>query len=222
MFPDIVSVSPGCQDDAVTQVRPYAGVDAADRLARRRAQLLKSGLELLGSNVDPAELTVRGICQQSGLATRYFYESFADKDEFIGAVFDWVIAGLATTTQAAVAAAPADEQTRAGMTNIVRTIEADPRVGRLIFGAGVSNTAVIRKRQETEALFAMLAEQHVEAVTKQPSTERTKAFAYFVVGGVTQTVSAWLAGDVTLTSAELVDQLSAIVDAFGESSLFRD
>ena len=141
----------------MTQVRPYAGVDAADRLARRRAQLLESGLEMLGSNVDPAELTVRGICQQSGLATRYFYESFADKDEVIGAVFDSVIAGLATTTQAAVAAAPSDEQTRAGMTNIVRTIEADPRVGRLIFGAGVSNTAVIRKRQETEALFVMLA-----------------------------------------------------------------
>ena len=206
----------------MTQARPYAGVDAADRLARRRSRLLESGLELLGSNVDPAELTVRGICQQSGLATRYFYESFADKDEFIGAVFDWVITQLAATTEAAVAAAPAVGQTRAGMTNIVATIEADPRVGRLIFGTRVSNTAVIRKRQETEALFVTLAGRHVEAVTGQPATERTKAFAYFVVGGVTQTVSAWLAGDLTLTSSELVDQLSAIVDAFGESSLFRD
>lgn len=205
----------------MTQARPYAGVDAADRLARRRARLLESGLEMLGSNVDPAELTVRGICQQSGLATRYFYESFSDKDEFIGAVFDWVITRLATTTQAAVAAAPPEEQTRAGMTNIVRTIEADPRVGRLIFGTQVSNTAVIRKRQETEALFVMLAGQHVETVTQQPATEATKAFAYFVVGGVTQTISAWLAGDVTLTAGELVDRLSAIVDAFGESSLFR-
>ncbi len=205
----------------MTQVRPYAGVDAADRLSRRRSRLLEAGLEILGSNIDPAELTVRGICQQAGLATRYFYESFADKEDFIGAVFDWVITQLATTTQAAVAAAPAEEQTRAGMTNIVRTIEADQRVGRLIFGAQVSNTAVIRKRQETEALFVMLAGQHVEAVTEQPATEHTKAFAYFVVGGVTQTISAWLAGDLKLTSDELVDQLSAIVDAFGESSLFR-
>ena len=205
----------------MTQVRPYAGVDAADRLAQRRARLLESGLELLGANIDPAELTVRGICQQSGLATRYFYESFSDKDAFIGAAFDWVITQLAATTQAAVAAAPAEEQTRAGMTNIVRTIEADPRIGRLIFGTQVSNPAVIRKRQETEALFVMLAGPHVEAVTQRPATEGTKAFAYFVVGGVTQTVGAWLAGDLQLTSDELVDQLSAIVDAFGESSLFR-
>lgn len=206
----------------MTQARPYAGVDAADRLARRRSRLLEAGLEMLGSNVDPAELTVRGICLQAGLATRYFYESFTDKDEFIGAVFDWVIGQLATTTQAAVAAAPTDEQTRAGMTNIVRTIKADPRIGRLVFGTQVSNTAVIRKRKETEALFVMLAAQHVESLTRRPGDERTKAFSYFVVGGVTQTVSAWLAGDVKLTSAELVDQLSAIVDAFGESSLFRD
>lgn len=221
MFPDIVPRPYRCQDDAVTQARPYAGVDAADRLARRRSRLLQSGLELLGSNVDPAELTVRGICQQAGLATRYFYEGFHDKDEFIGAVFDWVIGQLATTTQAAVSAAPPEEQTRAGLANIVRTIEVDPRVGRLIFGTQVSNTAVIRKRQETEALFVMLAGQHVETITRQPATEATKAFSYFVVGGVTQTISAWLAGDVVLTPAELVDQLSAIVDAFGESRLFR-
>ena len=206
----------------MTQARPYAGVDAADRMTRRRARLLEAGLELLGSNVDPAELTVRGICQQAGLATRYFYESFAEKDEFVGAVFDWVIAQLATTTQAAVSAAPIGEQTRSGLANIVRTIEADPRVGRLMFGSQVSNTAVIRKRQESEALFVMLSGQHVEALLQRPANERIKAFAYFVVGGVTQTISARLAGDVTLTSDELVDHLSAIVDAFGDSRLFRD
>ena len=68
----------------------------------------------------------------------------------------------------------------------------------------------------------MLAGQHVETLTRRPGNERIKAFAYFVVGGVTQTISAWLAGDITLGADELVDQLSAIVDAFGESSLFRD
>ena len=110
----------------MTQARPYGGVDAADRLARRQSRLLEAGLELLGSDADPAELTVRGICQQSGVATRYFYESFTDKDEFIGAVFDWVVAGLAATTQAAVAAAPAVEQNRAGMANMVPPSSTTP------------------------------------------------------------------------------------------------
>ncbi len=206
----------------MTQARPYAGVDAADRLASRRSRLLEAGLDLLGSTIDPAELTVRGICQRAGLATRYFYESFTDKEQFTGAVFDWVVTQMATTTQAAVSAAPAEGQTRAGMANIVRTIEADPRVGRLMFGTQMSNTALVRKRRESEALFVMLSGRHVGNLLRRPANERITAFAYFVVGGVTQTISAWLAGDVTLSSGELVDQLSAIVDAFGKSSLFRD
>ncbi|HXO46773.1 MAG TPA: TetR/AcrR family transcriptional regulator, partial [Mycobacterium sp.] len=37
--------------------RPYGGVDAADRLATRRARLLEAGLDLLGGD-EAAELTV--------------------------------------------------------------------------------------------------------------------------------------------------------------------
>lgn len=206
----------------MTQARPYAGVEAADRLAGRRARLLCAGLELLGSNVDPAELTVRGVCQEAGVATRYFYESFPDKDEFVGAVFDWVIAQLAATTQAAVAAALPDERNRAGLSTIVRSIQQDPRLGRLIFGAQVANAAVIRKRQESEAFFAMLSGQHVEAILQRPANARIKAVSNFVVGGVTRTISAWVAGGIDLDSTELVDQLSAVVNGFGEPRLFRD
>ena len=54
-------------------MRPYRGVDAADRLASRRARLLEAGLDILGSDSDPSELTVRGICRQSGITSRYFY-----------------------------------------------------------------------------------------------------------------------------------------------------
>lgn len=202
--------------------RPYAGVDAADRLAGRRARLLHAGLELLGSNIDPAELTVRGVCQEAGVATRYFYESFPDKDEFIGAVFDWVIAQLAATTQSAVAEALPGERNRAGLANIVRSIEQDPRIGRLMFGAQMSNAAVIRKRQESDAFFAMLSDRHVGTLLQRPANARIKALSNFVVGGVTQTISAWLAHGIDLSSEDLVDQLSAIVDAFGEPRLFRD
>jgi hypothetical protein len=43
-----------------------------------------------------------------------------------------------------------------------------------------------------------------------------------VVGGVGQTISAWLAGDVGLSPAELVDQISAMIDELGKPRLFRD
>jgi AcrR family transcriptional regulator len=207
---------------ATTRARPYGGVDAADRLATRRAKLLTAGLDLLGADRDDAaELTVRGICRQAGVAARYFYESFADKDEFVGAVFDWVIADLAATTEAAVAAAPPEEQTRAGMANIVRTIGGDARVGRLLFSAQLANAVLVRKRVESGALFAMLSGRHVEDALQVPANDRIKAAAHFVVGGVGQTISAWLAGAVRLDPDQLIDQLASLLDELADPRLYR-
>ena len=133
----------------MAQVRPYRGVEAADRVAERRRRFLEAGLDILGSDPDLAELTVRGICGRAGVALRYFYESFTDKDDLVAAVFDWVIADIAATTQAAVAAAPLNEQSRAGMANIVRAIAADTRVGRLLFSSQLSNPASRKRRRRS-------------------------------------------------------------------------
>ncbi len=205
-----------------SSVRPYRGVKAAERLAARRSRLLAAGLDLLGAEQpDVSALTVRGICRQAGLAARYFYESFTDKDEFVAGVFDSVVAELATTTQAAVAAVPAHEQTRTGMANIVRSIAGDARIGRLLFSTQLATPVIVRKRADSSALFAMLSGQHVGDALRVPANERIKAAAHFVVGGVGQTISAWLAGDVCLEPDQLVDQLAALLDELAEPSLYR-
>ncbi|WP_369829676.1 TetR/AcrR family transcriptional regulator [Mycobacterium sp. E2479] len=202
--------------------RPYGGVDAGRRVADRRARLLSAGLDVLGTEQrGTAALTVRTVCRQAGLTPRYFYESFADKDEFVASVFDWVVAELAATTQAAVAAAPAAEQARACMADIVRSITEDPRVGRLLFSTQLADPVIVRKRVESSALFAMLSGQHVGQALQVPANERIKAAAHFVVGGVGQTISAWLAGDVQLEPDQLIDQLAALLDELAEPKLYR-
>ncbi|HZA12185.1 TetR/AcrR family transcriptional regulator [Mycobacterium sp.] len=200
-------------------VRPYRGVQPADRLAQRRRRLLDAGLDILSS--DPAALTVRGICARAGVAARYFYESFSDKDEFVAAVFDAVSAEIATTTQAAMAAAPPDEQTRAGVANIVRTISGDPRIGRLLFSPDVANAVLLRRRAESGAVFAMLSGQYVGTTLNLEENDRIRATGHFVVGGMAQAISAWLAGVVSLTPEELVDQLAAILNELGDPALYR-
>lgn len=205
-----------------SSTRPYRGVEAAERLATRRNRLLAAGLDLLGDQrPNISAVTVRGVCRRAGLAARYFYESFADKDEFVSCVFDWVVAELAATTQAAVAAVPAGEQTRAGMANIVRTISDDARVGRLLFSMQLADPVVVRKRAESSALFAMLSGQHVGNALHVPANDRIKAAAHFVVGGVGQTISAWLAGDVRFEPGELADHLAALLDELAEPNLYR-
>lgn len=202
--------------------RPYRGVDPADRLAERRSRLLAAGLDLLGTDQEGDELTVRGVCRRAGVAARYFYESFANKDDFVSAVFDWVIADLAATTQAAVAAAPPEEQTRALMTNIVRTIQGDPRVGRLLFSSEPANAVLVRKREESSALFAMLSGQHVGSALRMSENDRIKAASHFVVGGVGQTLSAWLDGELRLSPDQLVDHLASLLNRLGDPALYRD
>jgi AcrR family transcriptional regulator len=202
----------GVKMAGMAQVRPYRGVDAGERVAGRHRQLLDAGLELLGAaGKDPAELTVRAICGQAGLGVRYFYESFTDKDHFVGAVFDSVIAEIAATTQAAVSSAPPEEQARAAMANIVRTVSADTRVGRLLFNVELSNTVIVRKRAESSALFAALLFAHA-GTHGALENDRVKAASHFTVGGVGQTISTWLSGDLRLDRDELVDVLAAMID----------
>ncbi len=206
----------------MTSLRPYRGVEPADRLAARRSRLISAGLDLLGTEQqDDAMFTVRAVCRRAGLAARYFYESFTDKDAFVGAVFDSVVAELAVTTQAAVAAAPAREQTRAGMAIIVRAVAGDARVGRLLFSAQPADAVLLRKRAESSALFAMLSGQHVGSALRVPENERIRAAAHFVVGGVAQTLSAWLAGNLRLDAEQLIGQLASLLDELADPALYR-
>ncbi len=206
----------------MAQIRPYRGVGAPERVAQRRQRLLEAGLDLLGADPTPPDLTVRAICARSGLAARYFYENFSDKDAFIGAVFDWLVSDIAATTQAAIAAAPAREQSRQGMANIVRTISGDGRVGRLLFSDRLANPVVVRKRAESGALFAMLSGQHAGAAMQVEDNEPVKAAGHFVVGGVAQTLSAWLAGNLSFTPAELAVRLAAMIDRLSDPQLYLD
>ncbi len=209
---------------AHTSARPYRGVKPADRRAQRRARLLDAGLAILGSESRPEPLTVRGLCRQANISARYFYESFSDRDDFVGSVYDWVIADLAATTQAAVAAvaeAPPAEQARAGIANVVRSVAGDARVGRLFFSADLADAVVVRKRGESSAILARLFAQHLGAAVKLPETdENIRASAVFAVGGVGQTLSAWLAGELKLTREQLIDQLTALVDELGDPALY--
>ena len=140
----------------------------------------------------------------------------------VGAVFDWVIADIAATTQAAVAAAPPDEQSRAGMANIVRTIADDARIGRLLFSAHLANPVLVRKRVESGALFASLSGQHAGACWACRRTTASRPTSHFVVGGVVQTISAWLAGEVGLSPTNSSISWRRLSIELGEPELSRE
>ena len=185
---------------AVAKVRPYRGIEASERIDQRRRRFLDAGLDLLGADDPDGVFTVRAVCRRSGLTARYFYESFTDKDEFVAAVFDAALADIAGTTQAAVAASPAPEQTRVRL----------------------SNPVILRKRADLGGVFAVLAGQHAESALHRDQNSRTRATINFMVGGVGQTLSAWLSGEIDLNQDQLIEQITAIIDELANPQLYRD
>jgi AcrR family transcriptional regulator len=187
--------------------RAYGGVQGDERRARRRARLIEAGLDLLASEQGEAGLTVRSVCARSGLAARYFYESFTDRGELALAVYDQVVEEIATTTAAAVAASPRDARarTRAGLDNIVRVIVEDPRRGRLLFSTAFLSASLATRRLEAAQLFCGLLAGHTQDLLGIPGGGRLDLATQFLVGGLAQTLTAWLHGHLEIDSDRLVE-----------------
>jgi len=81
-----------------------------------------------------------------------------------------------------------------------------------IFSTDVADPVVVRKREDSTALMATLLGQHVGEAFQLPEDDKVRAASHFAVGGVRQALSAWLAGQVALTPAELVDHLAWTID----------
>ncbi|MFD0533010.1 TetR/AcrR family transcriptional regulator [Actinomadura luteofluorescens] len=113
--------------------RPYRGVPADQRRARRRAALLAAGLELLGTQ-GWAATTVRKVCAEAGLNDRYFYESFPDRDALLLAIVDEQVARGTDVILSAARRAPRHPQarTRAVVTAVFDFLTTDPRRAHIL------------------------------------------------------------------------------------------
>lgn len=98
----------------------WAGVPLKDRRAERRALLVEAAYRLFGSGGEAA-VSVRSVCRECGLNTRYFYESFGDTDDLLGAVYDRVSEQLAEVIAAAIEEAgdSLGARTRAGIAAVL-------------------------------------------------------------------------------------------------------
>ncbi len=184
----------------------WAGVPLTDRRAERRAQLVAAAFELFGEGGEAA-LSVRSVCRACGLNTRYFYESFADTDELLGAVYDEVSAELAAAVEAAMAAAGDSlrARTRAGIAAVLGFSSEDPRRGRVLFTDARSNPVLLARRAATQDLLreGVLAEGWQLHPDTDPIAAQVGAAMY--TGAMAELAQQWLTG-------RLGDDLDAVVD----------
>lgn len=184
----------------------WAGVPLTDRRAERRALLVDAAFRLFGDGGETA-LSVRSVCRECGLNTRYFYESFADTDDLIGAVYDEVSALLAADVEAAMEGAGNSlrARTRAGIAAVLGFSSADPRRGRVLFTDARANPVLAQRRAVTQDLLreAVLSEGGRLNPGSDPIAAQVGAAMY--TGAMAELAQQWLAGN-------LGDDLDAVVD----------
>lgn len=184
----------------------WAGVPLTDRRAERRALLVDAAFRLFG-DAGEAAVSVRSVCRECGLNTRYFYESFADTDDLLGAVYDEVSAALAVDVEAATASA-ADSlraRTRAGIAAVLGFSSADPRRGRILFTDARANPVLAARRTATQDLLreAVLSEGGRLHPGSDPVAAQIGAAMY--TGAMAELAQQWLSGN-------LGDDLDVVVD----------
>jgi AcrR family transcriptional regulator len=201
--------------------RPYRGVSAPDRRAHRRARLIEAGLEVLGER-GWSGTTVRGVCAEAGLTERYFYESFADRDALLGAIFDRVAGEAAGAVVAAVEAAPhdAEAKARAAIDAFVRLVADDRRRARAMLVESLGNEALRERRQASARAFAELIGQRGRAFYGGDAIDAADAelTAMALVGALAELLVRWLDGSLAVSRERLVDHCTGLFVAAADVS----
>jgi len=165
---------------------------------------------------------VRAVCQTAELNPRYFYESFADIDALLVAVYDFVAAGLAeAVARAPIASATSPvDATRIGMAAIVGFIDEDRRRARVLYVEALGNEALARHRLAMDRVaVATIEQQAIEASGTWPQGERvSQVGAAMLVGGLSEVLRDWIDGRIDVTREQLVDDLAVLSMAMGETT----
>ncbi|MFE6862634.1 TetR/AcrR family transcriptional regulator [Nocardia sp. NPDC057668] len=204
----------------MTGQRTYGGISAAERRSQRRAALLDAALDILGTQgID--KLTVAALCAGANLNERYYYENFDGRDAVLSALFDTIAEELAGTLILALHTAPDDSRAKAhaAITAGVHVLTDDPRKARVALLVSSATPELRTRTVHTVRAFANIvaAEGADFYALTTPAPDPTITFrATYLVGGLIQTLTAWLQGDLPMTRDELITETTDIFVLLGE------
>ncbi|MGW0159559.1 TetR/AcrR family transcriptional regulator [Mycobacterium sp. NPDC003323] len=178
----------------------WSGVPLQDRQALRRNELVTAGIALLGKSSGPA-LTVRAVCRAAALTERYFYESFADRDVFVRAVYDEVCGAAMATLLSAKTPRDAVEQ-------FVALMVDDPTRGRVLLLAPEREPVLVKSGAEWMPNFIALLQRKLTQIA-DPAVQAMVATG--LVGALTALFTAYLDGRLSATREQFVDYCSKLL-----------
>jgi AcrR family transcriptional regulator len=193
--------------------RSFRGVSAEQRRAERRERLLEAALDLIGEG-GWGSATMTAICNRARLTERYFYESFADREQLYLALMDELAEETALLVLGAVDEAPDDlaAKVRAAFGAFVELLATDRRKAHVALLDVVGSEAVQRRRREIVRDFAhLMAERaRVELGDAAPDERELELTSLVLVSGLGEVVVTWLDGTLDTTTDELVERATEL------------
>jgi AcrR family transcriptional regulator len=198
--------------------RPYRGVEPAERRAQRRERLLDAGLEVFGTG-GYASSSIRAVSAAASLNSRYFYESFSDREDLLYYVYKRVVGEVASAVVEATSRVDTiEEQAHDGLAVAWEILTEDPRKARVLAleVVGVSDR-LERLRRENRHAFADILLQNARPITGDVLRLDPVLTARSLMGAVIDLLVDWINGDLDATVDEIVEHFTqmftAVVDA---------
>lgn len=196
----------------------WNGRNTADRQQERRQRLLEAGIEIMGTG-GVQSVNVRAICREAKISERHFYEAFANKNDFVIAVYNAVVEDAFSILAAATDGSSDMETTLAQLIGAwIDFVHQDSRRGRIIAVEAAANRALAQRGREVAATMLQFFLSHTTSATPTPEAPKHDAVTMEVAATVLMTgvwglLLAWLDEglSVTLSRDELVTQVVHLV-----------
>ena len=184
------------QNSSIVGGRAYGGLTAEQRQVERRRRLLDAAANVVrerGLN----DTSYRAVCRASGLTERYFYESFANLDELLLAVFEEELQAALSDVLTAVAAAGAEPRRamELGVGAFVDRFAGERLLSRLVVESP-AHPALRKYRDTAIETFVDFMLRMAYDVVGEPRNAREERMArhtsVMLVGGFNELLSQWV------------------------------
>lgn len=205
--------------------RPWRGVGADERQARRRERLIEAGFAMMGAD-GAASITMRGVSRAAKLTERYFYESFARREELLVAVLESVARQARDVLVDSLRDGPpaGGDLVRHAVAAFTEFVTADPRRGRVLFVESMAAPELTARGLELVGEFTAtiaLALRSGELGGESADEQDVELNAQAVFGALAHLYQAWLEERVTLSRARFVEHVAQVVESVGRVSSVR-
>lgn len=199
--------------DVSTTGRRIRGLDAEQRRAQRRDQLLDAALELFAA-AGYQNSSIEQICATAYVSTKSFYEVFDSREDcylqLMRRCTERIIVRVVAQYES-VAGGAEDDVTAAVIGALAHAIVDDMRVAKVLFGEGVAvSLATERQRRTNRRWGANFLDQMWSNYGLGPRASH--AVAVGVIGGLFDVIADWLMdadGNGPAAIQVLVDDLLA-------------